>query len=360
AVLVLLAVAVLAWAGWTVARAASPATTTIVSLLVVLAASGGALTAVTPNSAASVLAFVAVVVGGIRLGGRAAAALLASAVLALACGAAVWDTDLTTVLAYVAGLIAATFGGLNRHQSVARAEQTELLLAETQRSREEQLRAAALGERTRIAREIHDVLAHALSGLAIQIEATRALVERDAERAQIVERLTAAHALAREGLDETRRAVGALRGDAPPLEPALRRLLDEHRAAAPGPAASLVVDDAVPDEVPASQVVALVRTAQEALTNARKHAPGAAVAVRLDVDGDPGSGLRLTVEDDGTGSAAGRTELAVSGGGYGLRGMRERAEILGGRLTAGPRADGPGWRVMLTVPASGAPDEVRA
>ena len=127
------------------------------------------------------------------------------------------------LLAYSLGFSAGLLAASGRRQSVERAEQAELLLAQTQRSHEEQLRAARLEESTRIARDIHDVLAHALAGLTIQLEATSALIEQGADRDRILARVQRAHELAREGLRETRRAVGALRGDAVAAPPASRR-----------------------------------------------------------------------------------------------------------------------------------------
>jgi len=107
---------------------------------------------------------------------------------------------------------ALAFAGSNVRNMELRAEQAELLLAQTQRSHEEQLRATRLEEQARIARDIHDVLAHSLAGLSIQLEATTALLDQGADPESIRERVDRAHQLARDGLRETRRAVGALRG----------------------------------------------------------------------------------------------------------------------------------------------------
>ena len=100
---------------------------------------------------------------------------------ALAAGAIVYDAGALGALAYAAGFTALALAGANIHQMQLRAEQAELLLAQTQRSQEEQLRAARLEESTRIARDIHDVLAHSLAGLTIQLEATDALLEQGAD-----------------------------------------------------------------------------------------------------------------------------------------------------------------------------------
>ncbi len=117
------------------------------------------------------------------------------------------------MVAYALGFCAVALAGTNLRQLNLRAEQAELLLAQTQRSHEEQLRAARLEESARIARDIHDVLAHSLAGLTIQLEATDALLAQGADTETIRARVQRAHELAREGLRETRRAVGALRGD---------------------------------------------------------------------------------------------------------------------------------------------------
>jgi len=222
-------------------------------------------------------------------------------------------------------------------QSIARADQAELLLAQTQRSQEEQLRAARLEESTRIAREIHDVLAHALAGLTIQLEATQSLLEQGADRDVILARVRRAHALAREGLVETRRAVGALRGEAVAVPDAIRSLVDEYDGDA-----SLAIDGDL-RRLSGPAGLTLVRAVQEALTNVRKHAPGADVSVTVDA---AEAELVAVVCDRVNGvSPAPPTQ---TGGGYGLQGMRERAQSLGGTVSAGAAADG--WRVELRLP----------
>lgn len=141
--------------------------------------------------------------------------------------------------------------------------------------------------------------------------------------------------MAREGLTETRQALSALRGETTPVEDFLRQLV------AGQPAEVAVVGERRELTAEASQTVR--RVAQEALTNTRKHAPGAVVSVRLEYQPDA---VALEVRDSG-GRRPG--ELAVSGSGYGLVGMRERAELLGGTLRAGP--DEEGFVVNLRVPA---------
>jgi signal transduction histidine kinase len=211
----------------------------------------------------------------------------------------------------------------------------------TARAEREKARAAALDERARIAREIHDILAHALAALTIQLETADALLEGgrvDQARASV----RRAGQLAREGLTETRRAIGALRGDPVPLADLLDALVRDYRS---------TVDSVVSVAVTGLQrplepdvVLACYRTAQEALTNAAKHAPGA--PIQLDLHFEP-SAVRLSVSNGAPASSPG--PLAQAGGGYGLAGLRERAELAGGQLESGPAGDG--YRVGVTIPA---------
>ena len=219
-------------------------------------------------------------------------------------------------------------------------ERAEALLEELQRTRDAQIEAAALGERARIAREIHDVLAHTLSALAVQLEGTRMLVEQRPGDPATLAAVERAHRLALEGLHETRRAVGALRGDRLPGADGLARLVEEFGTESGTPARFDIQGGPVP--LASDAQLALYRTAQEALTNVRKHAPHATsvgVVMRYTADG-----AELVVEDE----APPGTVDGHSGGGYGLVGMRERAELLGGTLEAGPVASG--FKVRLWLP----------
>lgn len=232
------------------------------------------------------------------------------------------------------------------------------LLAEERAARAAEAESAALAERARIAREIHDVLAHSLSAQLVHLEAARLQIEGGYDREQVLRRVVEARGMARQGLAETRQALSALRGQLAPVEDYLRELaVDGVRTEVAGEPRLLPVD--------ASQAVR--RVAQEAVTNARKHAPGAPVTMRLEY----GDGVvTLEVRDEGTDLPA--TELGASGSGYGLLGMRERAELLGGSLEAGPVAsvgggagtdedpygsgqrdgsEGKGFTVRLRVPA---------
>jgi signal transduction histidine kinase len=347
---VLLGMGAVAWVMWTW-QSYAPRTTPLD--LFVLSACGGLLVAAAPSGAGSAFAFVAIATAGYRLELREAIATTALGLFTLALGVLLYDQAATEVLAYGLGLIAVLLAGTNARQTVSRAEEAELLLAQVQRSREEQLRAARLEEAARIAREIHDVLAHTLAGLTIQLEATSSMLESGAEQAVVQERLHRAHALAREGLEETRRAVGVLRSEGLDVAEALETLLAGYRASAPGVPASLTLNgDNSQLDGPAA--LAVVRVAQEALTNVQKHAPGAPVRVELEVEDAGADSVVLRIRDGGrpAGSGdAGHDRLAGSGGGYGLPGMQERAQILGGSLLAGP--EGEGWQVELRLPLRG-------
>ncbi|WP_327258680.1 sensor histidine kinase [Streptomyces sp. NBC_01240] len=210
------------------------------------------------------------------------------------------------------------------------------LLVQERAARAAEAETAALDERARIAREIHDVLAHSLSAQLVHLEATRLLIEREPAggfRDRVLERVVVARSMAREALTETRHALSALRGEASPVE---------RQLAAAEPAEVSVTGEQRTLTAEASQTVR--RVAQEAVTNVRKHAPGARVLVRLEYLPDE---VALEVTDSG--GRGPEEELAVSGSGYGLLGMRERAELLGGTLEAGPGEEG--FVVTLRVPA---------
>jgi len=237
---------------------------------------------------------------------------------------------------------AAIFGFLTAttmRQYTLRAEQAELRLADAERARKEHTRAAGLAERANAAREIHDILAHSLGALVLQLDAADALLAENAgEQQRALELVRRARNLASEGLDEARRAVGSLRQDAPPVLESLQQLMD---------ASGLDALRVTGAPKPTSQEVAVAvrRTAQESLTNAAKHAPGAVPTVELEFASDA---LILTVADTGRPDGTAPAPHAYSGGGYGIDGLRERARLIGGTLTAGPQHDG--WRVQLIIP----------
>ena len=211
-------------------------------------------------------------------------------------------------------------------------------------SRAAEASAAVVAERSRIARELHDVLAHSLSALALQLESTRLLArDRDVD-SEVARAIDQAHSLAASGLDDARRAVAAARGDELPGPERLEAL-----AGAFGDQSGLPVAVEVrgePRELPPDARLAVYRTAQEALTNVRRHAAAERVHVCLDFLADH---TVLVVEDHGAEGTPAPVQPDVAGSGYGLTGMRERAKLLGGELMASPTVDG--FRVELRLPA---------
>ncbi|TDD84791.1 sensor histidine kinase [Actinomadura darangshiensis] len=199
---------------------------------------------------------------------------------------------------------------------------------------------AVLAERSHLAREIHDILAHSLSAQIVHLEGARLLLARDGDRVQALDRVERARNLARSGLEETRRALATLRGEVAEPKEVIAELAEEFYASTGRPCDVQVTG--VPREVSPQAGLAVVRTAQEALTNVRKHAPGARAQVTLRY-------LRDEVQLEVTDTGGTEPVVELPGGGYGLVGMRERAELIDGTLVTGP--DGKGFRVSLRVPA---------
>lgn len=236
---------------------------------------------------------------------------------------------------------AAVLGGLWVRQLRLRAQTLEDLAVQLGREREERARTAVAEERTRIARELHDEVAHAMSVIAVQADAAEAALAHDAT---LVEQpLLAIRETARGALTEMRRVLGALRGaeDAELTpEPGLARaaaLVEQARAA--GLQVELRVEGEPQPLAPALDLAAY-RVLQEGLTNVRKHsgAGRAEVVVRYGADA-----VGVEVVDDGDGSGAG------GGSGRGLAGIRERVALLGGEFVAGPRPRGFALRVTLPI-----------
>lgn len=304
------------------------------------------------NNCAIMLTGLAAIAAGYGTEPPAAWAITASGILAFEANLLIYpdgyvqlSTFLLQPLGPITGLL---FGQIVRARQI-QAQQSAALLDRTRQLQEQERRADVLGERARIAREIHDVLAHSLGALGIQIQTARAVLtdQHDIDRA--IEALVTAQRMAADGMAETRRAVHALRADVGPLDSELGRLADSH-----GDHHDVGVSfdiGGVPRPLPPDATVALLRTAQEALVNAAKHAAGLDVAVRLDYGG---LDVQLTVIND---LAACRTSAPVhagtADGGYGLTGMRERLRLLNGALVAGPR-DGR-WAVTAVVPLAPAP-----
>jgi signal transduction histidine kinase len=248
----------------------------------------------------------------------------------------------------VVAVIAVYLMSLFSRQIRVQQKQEETLLAELEESRAAELRAAALAERQRLAREMHDVLAHSLSGLVVQLEGARMLAAAAPGDARLPEVIDRAHQLARNGLDEARQAIGTLRDadDALPGPDRLAELASEFTADTGIPCRFTLAGEQ--RELSPVVRLALYRVAQEALTNIRKHARPDEVDVQLDYL--PGT-VVLAVEDTARrlASVGARAAAPTASGGYGLTGMRERAGLLGGTLEAGPTDTG--FRVQLQVPA---------
>jgi signal transduction histidine kinase len=326
--------------------------------LVAVGFAGALLAAIAANSLA--IAYLSLAGLGLRLPARsalpAAAAVFTALNLSLAVTGKVTVTGLLSLdtgagFLFLIGAFtrSSLIGQRQAREAQARAED---LVSQLRAAQAGQAEAAALTERTRLAREIHDILAHTLSGLVLALD-TMELLGRQAStdpRAldQLLAQVRRSQRIARDGLADTKRAISALRGDELP-GPALLEQLVRDTAAGSGIHARLTVDGSqrpLPPEVG----LAVYRTAQEALTNSAKYSgPGASVELRLTYAEDA---IELVAEDSrSAGSPPPGSGLTF--GGYGLTGMRERAELLGGSLTAGPTDLG--FAVRLRLPAGPMP-----
>lgn len=244
--------------------------------------------------------------------------------------------------------VAATLG-FAVAQVRARAELAERQAAAAERARAQAELLAAGQERERIARELHDVLAHTVSVMVMQAEAAEEMLDREPARAR--EPVTAVQRVGREALTEIRALLAGLRNlqeDSRAPQPGADNLPDLVDAAlAAGQDVTLQVHGQ-PRALSPSTGAAAYRVVQEALTNARRHAPGARVVVNLSWQQDT---LTVTVTDDGT-LAAPADDSASPG--HGLIGMRERAQVLGGTLEVGP-VGATGFRVCAVLPLAEQP-----
>jgi signal transduction histidine kinase len=205
---------------------------------------------------------------------------------------------------------------------------------------EERALAAAMAERSRMARELHDVLAHSLAALSVQLEAAHALLAPPGQTSEARALVDAGRVLVREGLDDARRAIEALDG-AHEMPDALHGLGARFERATGVPCA--VTIEGRLRALPPGGDLALYRAAQEALTNALKH--GAPTDVRMTLHQLAGV-VELRV--DHVTATGNRPRAGPVGGQRGLRGLRERAEALGGSLVAAP-TDG-GFGLRMTIP----------
>ena len=323
--------------------------------LVILGLAGAALAMLLPQSQAYLILYLALAGLGLRTSMRAwpAIATVVAIFAIMNVGYFLFTDGSVTgwitqdiALVFIFSFMRAT--RLAEERARAAQRRAEILLGELRAAQKARDEATALAERARLARDIHDVMAHALSGLVISLDTMELLgSQRDPgpdTMRRMLEHVRRAQRIARDGMNDTRQAIAALRGDALPGPALLDRLINDIAAAA-GICASLTVSGtALP--LPPQVGLTLYRTAQEALTNTAKYAGrGATAEVRLSYSDDA---VALAIEDQGDGEAGGRIQ-ALSNGGYGLAGMRERAELLGGSLTASPT--GNGFTVRLRLPA---------
>jgi signal transduction histidine kinase len=215
--------------------------------------------------------------------------------------------------------------------------------AQLERDQAAEARRAVVEERARIARELHDVVAHRVSLMTVQAGAAKTVAVDDPQRA--MQAMAAVEQAGRQALDELRHLLGVLRpedeGESLAPQPGIAdvpRLVDQFAEA--GLDVSFTMDSAQP-ELPSRVDLSTYRIVQEALTNVLKHAgPGARTKVRLSTDN---LGVAIEVLDDGLGATI------LPGSGHGIHGMRERALLLGGSLDAGPRSAG-GFQVVAYLP----------
>jgi signal transduction histidine kinase len=289
------------------------------------------------------MALVAVYTAGAYLPLRDAVAGLALAIAGIGASFARSSTNGHSDFAFTSVVV--TAGWLVGRGMHGRVTQAEALAERTQRLEQEAEaeRAAAIAEeRRRIARDLHDVIAHSVSVMVVQAGAAEDLLDRDP--AGVREPVRAVQETGRGALVEISRLLGLLREDGAELGLAPQPRLDElPELVAQTEAAGLPVDlriEGTPRSLPLGVDLSVYRIAQEALTNARKHSAGARVHVLLRYGDDT---VELEVENDGVASTNGHR------GGHGLVGMRERVAVFGGILEAGPSPDG-GFRVVARLP----------
>ena len=320
---------------------------TMALALLLATALGGA-----PTQATGIVALIALVSGAYMLGARTQGRVLAAGtialIVALAVDAIVEESQTVSALLFftffVVGLPVAA-GQATRSRAQLADELADRAVA-LERAREGEAQAAVQEERARIARELHDVVAHDVSVMVVQAAAAKRIVEREPDRAE--EAIVSIEGTGREALAEMRRLLGVLRrGDedlALAPQPSLSRvdaLLARTRAAGLDVALERSGDDA---PLPAGVDLAAYRVVQEALANVVRHAGAEHATVRLTYDP---RAVVVEVVDDGRGAADGGGKA-----GHGLIGLRERVDLYGGDFEACPRAEG-GFGVRARLPVAG-------
>ena len=344
-ILLLTAAALVAWLVSLSPRVQAPAL--LVGCLVGMGVAGAWLSLLHRTGPGFLVSFMAMAGIGLQLPRRTA--LPAGAVVLVAAGLVQAHTSpqpVSAALSVATGaaflFLAAAFAAVSRDKQA----QAQELVEQQQQARVAREQAAVLAERSRLARELHDVLAHTLAGLAVHLEAARLLAVSIDGDPRMAEQVTAAQRLARDGLGDAKRAVAALRSEQLPGPDDVPGLIEDARRR--GTAISYTVTGR-PRPVSGETGLAVYRTVQEAITNVAKHAgAGAAVTVELTWT-DPE--ITVEVSDHGGDRLAAPSGEPPSGH-YGLTGLAERAALAGGRLTTGPTSGG--WCVRLTLPAASA------
>ncbi len=311
-------------------------------VIAAMGASGVAVSALQPQGATDLAAGAAVWMAITRLRLTTGVAVAAAIIVGQGAAAARTESPAAVLAATVLGVLLGLVAYLMR-QSREGQDRTELLLAQLADSRDAQAHAAAMAERGRIAADLHDVLAHALSAAAIQLQGARLLAEREQASLDLGGAIDRASELVADGLVNARQAVSALRGEQPVTLADLEALVEGLRNDM-NLAITLQVEGTVRG-LPAQTGLALYRAVQEAVTNAARYAPGATVDITLSSE----SGLTtMRVKNTEPPATVATPGLSDAGGGHGLIGLRERLEHAGGTLQSGPT--GSGWMVEVTVP----------
>ena len=346
AIAVMLGVSAAAWIAWILSDGRGRLMTWS---LVVMGAAGGVLAGLSPNGPAVGVGCVATFSAGARLSTTASLGVTAETVAGFLATGLATGIPTAQLVGYAWAFIGLWVVALTRNEFLVRAVQAERTLDETRRARVAETQAAAFAERTRIARDLHDVLAHSLAAISVNLQAAGGLLTSgtlpadNPELVKAIECIDRAGTLTRDGLAAARRAVLALRDDAGPLPEQLASLAGQYRTVGDPQVTFEVTGEARP--IPAEAGVAVYRAAQEALTNARKHAPAEPVTLRLGYGPEE---VTLSVVNPIPLRPA-ETPLAGTGGGFGLVGLAERAALAGGTLEVGP--DAGNWQVNLRIPA---------
>lgn len=341
AALLLLIAACAGWLGWAVVRSSARGQRPAAAITVgVMAAAGGALVPFAPLAVTfvGVAALGATIGWPMRIAGWVIAAGLGAMLISVpAAGHSFGIVSLGSGVALGGAAM-----GLSRRQSQERSSQAVMLSVERERADIEKARAELLADRNHLARELHDVLAHTLAALSLQLEALDVTVQAGAPAVapEVVQQVERTKRLVREGLVEARNAVRALRDDLEPLPDQLAKLAADQRSSFSVAGEARALSPQV--------TLALYRAAQEGLTNGMKHAPGAPTSIELTFGPEH---VSLTVTNgppdvDAVGADLGG--LVSSGSGYGLTGLEERMQTLSGCMEAGP--SNCGWRLKAEVP----------